>query len=164
MRTPARPAEPSAAAHQEEAGAAGDHAQPAAAANREQGRPARLAQPAAANREEGRLPGHVQPAADGVDGGPPPISELLHETMDGVGGPGPPTDLDRSIRRWIDRCGPKFLNHISMNAARDEGSADGQSWTRNRDQEFAEDHGTDSADRDKYTNGLRIAWQHSLRS
>ena len=128
----------------------GDHAQPTAAVDRDEGHPARHVQPAAvnreqghpagdhaqptlaANREEGRLPGHAQHTACDQVARPPPISELAHRTMDGVGGLCPPTDLDRSIRRWIDRCDSKFLNHISRNAARDEGSADGQSWMPTR--------------------------------
>ena len=62
MRTPARPAEPSAAAHQEEAGSAGDYAQPAAA-HQEEGDVPGPAEAAAIDREDGRLPGQPQPAA-----------------------------------------------------------------------------------------------------
>ena len=32
-------------------------------------------------------------------------------------GPGPPTDIDRSIRRWVGRCDTKFLHPILTDAA-----------------------------------------------
>jgi hypothetical protein len=70
MRTPARPAEPSAAAHQEEAGSAGDYAQPAAAHQEEGDVPGPAEATAAIDREDGRLPGQPQPAAARDEGRP----------------------------------------------------------------------------------------------
>jgi hypothetical protein len=51
-------------------------------------------------------------------------------------------------------CETKSLNQISRNAARDEGSADGQSWARIGIKNSRGDHDTDSADCEKHANGL----------
>jgi hypothetical protein len=74
--------------------------------------------------EEGRLPGHAQRTGCANAVGPPPIANLPSERRRAWEGQAlPRISTGRSVVGL-------FLNNISTNAARDESSADGQSWAR----------------------------------